>query len=68
VYIGAPHAFNEIGIFNYIKKRLYHGVKGLNDNEKRMEIRGLLREWKADIMCLDETKMKVITRDVVLGL
>jgi len=27
-------------------------VRGLNDNERKMEIRGLLRDWKVDIVCL----------------
>jgi hypothetical protein len=40
----------------------------LNDNDKRMGIRGLLKEWKADILCLQETKMEVITREVVRSL
>jgi exonuclease III len=40
-------------------------VRGLNELEKRTKIRGLLREWKADIVCLQETKMEVISREVV---
>jgi exonuclease III len=35
---------------------------------KRPGIRGLLREWKVDIVCLQETKMEVITRKVVCSL
>jgi hypothetical protein len=31
---------------------------GLNDKEKRMGIRELLREWKANIVYLQETKME----------
>jgi hypothetical protein len=33
-----------------------------------MGIIGLLREWKANIVCLQETKMEVITREVVSSL
>jgi hypothetical protein len=43
-------------------------VRGLNAIEKRLEIRGLLRDWKADIVCLVETKMAVISREVVRSL
>jgi exonuclease III len=43
-------------------------VRSLNDKEKRLGIRGLLREWKANIVCLQETKMDVITREVVRSL
>jgi exonuclease III len=40
-------------------------VRGMNELEKRTKMRGLLREWKADIVCLQETKMEVIRREVV---
>lgn len=40
-------------------------VRGMNELEKRTKIRGLLREWKEDIVCLQETKMEVISREVV---
>ncbi|KAF5471907.1 hypothetical protein F2P56_008670 [Juglans regia] len=40
-------------------------VRGLNEVEKRLWIRHLLREWKADIVCLQETKLKVINRKIV---
>jgi len=43
-------------------------VRGLNAIEKRLEIRGLLRDSKADIVCLVETKMSVISREVVRSL
>jgi len=33
-----------------------------------VSIRGLLRDWKASIVCLQETKMEVITREVVRSL
>jgi exonuclease III len=38
-------------------------VRGLNAFKKRFRIRGLLLEWKADIVCLVETKMGVISRE-----
>jgi len=49
-------------------KILMWNIRGLNAIEKRLEIRGLLKEWKADIVCLVETKMSVISREVVRSL
>jgi exonuclease III len=49
-------------------KILMWNVRGLNELNKRLRIRGLLRDWKADIVCLVETKMTVISREVVQSL
>jgi exonuclease III len=49
-------------------KILMWNVKGLNEINKRLEIRGLLRDWKADVVCLVEMKMAVISREVVRSL
>jgi exonuclease III len=49
-------------------KILMWNVKGLNEINKRLRIRGLLRDWKADIVCLVETKMAIISREVVRSL
>jgi hypothetical protein len=43
-------------------------VKGLKVLNKRLRIKGLPREWKADFVYLLETKMEVITRAVVQSL
>ena len=43
-------------------------VRGLNAFKKRLRMRGLLKEWKVDIVCLIETKLEVITREVVRSL
>jgi exonuclease III len=43
-------------------------VRGLNELNKRLCIKGLLREWKSNFVCLLETKMEVITRAVVRSL
>jgi exonuclease III len=32
-------------------------VRGLNELNKRLRIKGLIREWKVDVVCLLETKM-----------
>jgi exonuclease III len=49
-------------------KILMWNVRRLNKIKKRLEIRGLLRDWKADVVCLVETKMAVISREVVRSL
>jgi exonuclease III len=49
-------------------KIIVWNVRGLNAFKKRLRIRGLLKEWKADIVCLIETKMEFITREVVRSL
>ena len=46
-------------------KILSWNVKGLNVVEKRLQIRNLLRTWRADIVCLQETKLEWITRGIV---
>jgi exonuclease III len=46
-------------------KIIVWNVRGLNAFKKRLKIRGLLKEWKANIVCLIETKMNVISREVV---
>jgi hypothetical protein len=37
-------------------------VRGLNSPEKRLVVRNLLRQWRVDIVCLQETKLELITR------
>jgi hypothetical protein len=43
-------------------------VRGLNEEEKMMKIKGLIKKWKAYIVCLQETKLKYINREVVRSL
>ena len=40
-------------------------VRGLNDLNKRLRVRYLLRSWKADIICLQETKLDLVTKGLV---
>ncbi|KAG6652322.1 hypothetical protein CIPAW_06G176400 [Carya illinoinensis] len=40
-------------------------VQGLNDANKCLRIKNLLHEWRANIVCLQETKLKYITRRIV---
>jgi exonuclease III len=46
-------------------KILSWNVRGINEPDKSLRIKGLIREWKVDLVCLMETKMKVITSEVV---
>jgi len=49
-------------------KTVSWNVRGLNEKEKSLMIRGLLRDWKADIVCLQDTKMEYIYREVICSL
>jgi exonuclease III len=49
-------------------KILSWNVRGLNLVEKRMKIKSLLREWKVDVVCFQETKVQVVTRELVQSL
>ena len=40
-------------------------VRGLNEKDKRLQIRNPIRIWRADVICLQETKMKLITRGFI---
>ena len=46
-------------------KILTWNVRGLNEKEKRLKVRNFLRSWRADIACLQETKLKWVTRGLV---
>ena len=43
-------------------------VRGLNELDKWLRVRNLIRNWKADIVCLQETKLELINRDVICSL
>jgi hypothetical protein len=43
-------------------------VRGLNQRSKQLKIRNLLRQWKADIICLQETKLDLISNSIVKSL
>ena len=46
-------------------KILSWNVRGLNEKEKRLKVRNFLRSWRADIVCLQETKLEWVTRGLV---
>ena len=43
-------------------------VRGLNEQDKKLRVRNLIRKWKADIVCLQETKMELINRGTICSL
>ena len=38
-------------------KMISWNVRGLNDPRKHLVVKNLLREWKCDVVCLQETKI-----------
>jgi len=46
-------------------KLLSWNVRGLNECDKRMRVKNLLRQWKANIICLQESKLELISSSVV---
>jgi exonuclease III len=43
-------------------------VRGLNQSVKQLKIKNLLRQWKANIICVQETKLELISNNVVRSL
>jgi exonuclease III len=43
-------------------------VRGLNEGSKRLTVRNLLRQWKADLVCLQETKLQSMSRSLIRSL
>ena len=40
-------------------------VRGLNEGTKRLQVRNLLHSWKADLVCLQETKLHTVNRKLI---
>ena len=40
-------------------KLLSWNVRGLNDFSKRLRVKNLHKQWKADLVCLQEMKLRV---------
>ncbi|KAG6660252.1 hypothetical protein CIPAW_03G092400 [Carya illinoinensis] len=49
-------------------KILSWNVRGINDVNKHLRIRSLLRSWKINIVCLQETKLSFIDRNIIHSL
>jgi exonuclease III len=43
-------------------------VRELNEKDKRLRIRGLLKDWNVDILCLLEMKLEYIYGEVIRSL
>ena len=43
-------------------------VRDLNERDKRLRVRNLIRNWRPDIVCLQETKMELRIRPVIRSL
>ena len=43
-------------------------VRGLNDRDKRLRVRNMVRRWRPDVICLQETKMELITKAMIHSL
>ena len=46
-------------------KILSWNVRGLNAFEKRMAVKSFVKGVRADVICLQETKMKIVDRGVM---
>ena len=40
-------------------------VRGLNDRDKHLRVRNLIQLWKADVVCLQETKLGEVDRSII---
>ena len=40
----------------------------MNDSGKRLRIKNMMKDWNADIICLQETKIKLITAQIIRSL
>ena len=49
-------------------KMVSWNVQGLNDSRKRLVVKNLLREWNCDVVCLQETKLVGMDRQIVCSL
>ncbi|XP_022862145.1 uncharacterized protein LOC111382408 [Olea europaea var. sylvestris] len=54
--------------FKMISKIISWNVRGLNEPGTRLGVRNLLRKWRADLVCLQETKVEDVSRDIVSSL
>ena len=49
-------------------KMISWNVRGLNDSQKRLVVRNLLWEWQCDVVCLQETNLASIDRQLVCSI
>lgn len=46
-------------------KILSWNVRGLNEVNKRLQIRSLIQSWQVNIVCLQEMKLDFIDRNII---
>jgi exonuclease III len=46
-------------------KILSWNVRGLNNPWKREVVKNLLRDWKGDVVCLQETKLTTVNLSII---
>ena len=49
-------------------KIIFWNVRGLNDRDKRLRVRNMVKRWGLDVICFQETKMELITRALIRNL
>lgn len=49
-------------------KIIFWNVRGLNDRAKRCRVGNLLKGWKPNLVCLQETKVASVTRAIIRSL
>ena len=61
---------SEVGVSLVLMKikMISWNVRGLNDPQKRLVVKNLLREWKCDVVCLQEMKIASMNRQLVCSL
>jgi exonuclease III len=47
---------------------LFWNVRGLNERNKCLRVRNLLKDWKVDIVCFQETKLDAMSHRIVRNL
>ncbi len=55
------------GVFQFLMKPkiLSWNARGLNEGDTCLRVRNLLRDWKVEIVCFQETKLEVMSCSVV---
>jgi exonuclease III len=55
-------------MFSMQLKIISWNVRSLNDQDKRLQVKHLLKLWQANMICLQETKLDLINRELISSL